>query len=527
MKELPLRARRSYLVVGLVLLGAVYSCHLRNSIGPYGDDADHVILAEALLQGTYRPIHLAEEPPTTHRPPLFPLLLTPIIAAAGRNYLLLKLPAFFSALLAAALGWWLFERRSRDFGVRPEIAAAALLPVVLSPLMMEFSTTVMTEMPFLALWMGFLCVLTRLRQESTEAPRWLVALSVILAVAMIEMRSIGLVMVAAAGIGLILEGVIAKRCPGQNGTAVEPTRARASNFLGALLLVVAVLLGALWRWMMSAGGVDYLDVIRRTDVHGTTQAAMGLSGYVSRMVSNLHYYLAQLPSWTLGAHRLWDLWPLGAAMLVVAAYGAYRSARAGRVVEVAVAAAYGLVLVVWVTRSGRFVIPMLPLLSLFVWEAVASLLRGVTAGERRRWVGRGIAALVVAGSLAGAAQFLQRPDPLRAPFWWQYRKLAELIQVKTPPDSIIACRKPALLYLWSERTVCWHPFDRDPDRALARLEELGATHLLRDTFPFTDTTRRFVDPLLAARPERFRKSAVAGSSVLYEFLPPREQEWSP
>ncbi len=501
--------RERVILAGLILLIAVvYGAGLRNTIGPYGDDADYVALAEGLLEGTYRPTYLAEQPPVSHRPPLYPLLLTPLSALFGRDYLFFKIPSVLAALVAVLFCYRRFRLEGQDDGGTPWVACVALLPVALSPLVIEFSSAVMSEVPFLAVWTAFLYGLERLRRTDNAriARRWLVLLALLGAVA-IGLRTIGLVLVMGAGLGLLC----------------ERTESNVRVKLGWLLLAEAVLLGSLWRWTMSFGGVDYLQQLQQPDIHRSVEGSLGVAYYGARVVHNLDYYLARLLSWTVGLPRATQLGAVGAvgvklgaaAFLGIALFGALRGWCAGRRAEAVAAMLYAGVLSIWVTRSGRFVIPMLPLLALWVWQvAGVALARIPRLGARWRcaWT---VCLALCAGTLSGAVHYFRSPDPLAHPSWRQYRNTAAWIYGNTPRSSVIACRKPALLYLWSGRPVCWHPFERDPERALARLRELGATHLLRDDFRFTDTTREFVVPLLDNRPDAFRLLAADESTKLY------------
>lgn len=502
------RFERVVLIAPVLLLAVLYGSGLRNTIGPYGDDADYVALAEGLLEGTYRPLYLAEQPPISHRPPLYPLLLTPLSALFGRNYICFKALSVLAALAAVLFCYWRFRLAGREGRGRSWIACVALLPVALSPLTTEFSSAVMSEIPFLAVWTAFLYGVERLRcaDDARTAKRLLIALT-LLGLALIELRTIGLVLVVGAGLGLLCE-----RTGGKERTK-----------LGWLLLAEAVVLGSLWRWTMSFGGVDYLQVLQQPDIHQSTDSSLGVDYYCARVMHNLNYYLERLLSWTVGAPRATQLGTMGAAgvklgaaaLLGLALIGALRGWRAGRRAEAVAAALYAVVLSIWVTRSGRFVIPMLPLLALWVWQVADVALARIPSPDVRRRSAWAVCLALCLGTLTGAVDYLRTPNPLAYPSWRRYRNTATWIYGNTPRSSVIACRKPALLYLWSGRTVCWHPFERDPERALARLKELGATHLLRDEFRFTDTTRKFVDPLLASRPEAFRLLTMDEGTRLY------------
>lgn len=72
---------------GIVLLNASSEFY---DLG--GDSAQYIILSESLSQGLgYRALNYPQEPFFTHYPPVFPLLLSPIIHFWGRNFYLMQL----------------------------------------------------------------------------------------------------------------------------------------------------------------------------------------------------------------------------------------------------------------------------------------------------------------------------------------------------------------------------------------------------------------------------------------------------
>jgi hypothetical protein len=64
---------------------------LNRETARFEDSAAYVVLTEALAGGMgYTDISYAGDPPHAHYPPLFPLLLTPVVYFYGRSFLLIK-----------------------------------------------------------------------------------------------------------------------------------------------------------------------------------------------------------------------------------------------------------------------------------------------------------------------------------------------------------------------------------------------------------------------------------------------------
>jgi len=71
------------------------------------------------------------------------------------------------------------------------------------------------------------------------------------------------------------------------------------------------------------------------------------------------------------------------------------------------------------------------------------------------------------------------------------------VAANTPPDAVVFCAKPALMYLWSDRKSVLFPFYRDPvmtDQSVARYR---VTHVVEDGV--SSKTRLFLRPWLADR----------------------------
>ena len=86
----------------LIFLGILYLTTLNKELcGLGGDNAQYIFLAESLFQGKgYRTINQPKEPIHNTYPPGYPLLLLPIIALAGRNFLLMHIEIIIFSLLS-------------------------------------------------------------------------------------------------------------------------------------------------------------------------------------------------------------------------------------------------------------------------------------------------------------------------------------------------------------------------------------------------------------------------------------------
>ena len=86
----------------IIILAFFYLSTLNNELcGLGGDNAQYIFLAESLFTGKgYRTINVPHEPIQNQYPPCYPLLLLPIIAFAGRNFLLMHIQIIILSILA-------------------------------------------------------------------------------------------------------------------------------------------------------------------------------------------------------------------------------------------------------------------------------------------------------------------------------------------------------------------------------------------------------------------------------------------
>lgn len=101
-----------------------------------GDNLQYFFLSRSIQQGEYRNIWLPESPLHTNYPPLFPLLL-----AVCPNYLCCKFLVFGLFLLTVFFAYRLFGELN--------LPRYTVLLFALSPLLLQYSHWVLSEMPYL------------------------------------------------------------------------------------------------------------------------------------------------------------------------------------------------------------------------------------------------------------------------------------------------------------------------------------------------------------------------------------------
>lgn len=122
----------SILAISLILAGLIFS------LLPFdgGDNLKYFFLSRSIQQGEYRSIWLPENPLHADYPPLFPFLL-----AICPDYVCCKLLVFGLFLLTIFFAYQLFEEL--------KLPKCTIFLFALSPLLLQYSHWVLSEVPFL------------------------------------------------------------------------------------------------------------------------------------------------------------------------------------------------------------------------------------------------------------------------------------------------------------------------------------------------------------------------------------------
>jgi 4-amino-4-deoxy-L-arabinose transferase-like glycosyltransferase len=173
-------------------------------LGQYHDDMIYWVTAKSLAQGSgYRILSLPDQPYQTKYPPLYPLLLS----TAWRVF-----PAFPTNLPVAMLLTWvmlpLYAVASRwvmrDLGLSGRAAWLVAAALVLSPVTVLLSVTLMSDLLFSVLLFAALHWITR--AGDPEAPGWTAPLAGLLSAAAYLTRLAALPLLLTGPLWLVLRG---------------------------------------------------------------------------------------------------------------------------------------------------------------------------------------------------------------------------------------------------------------------------------------------------------------------------------
>jgi 4-amino-4-deoxy-L-arabinose transferase-like glycosyltransferase len=491
--------RRIHFAIVVLLLGLAFyhAVTLDSAIINFEDSAVYVVLAEALSGGQgYTLLSHVGDPAHVQYPPIFPLLLAPLVYFFGRqSWPMQAMLLIFT--LASLLAIYLFLRHRE--GEKKALLITAVVGI--SPAFFSYSHQLMSEIPYLCISFLALHFLRRYNQES----RWISgsgAAAVIFIILAYLSRSIGFTLLLTAAFTLLL---------------LKPA-GRFQHKLVAVGIVLAICALPAFGWSIrntavaqSAGTRSYADTfIAKNEFaadEGTVESPTDLLPRFRRNLSAYGYGTVALlfPFLRPTREPLVTAAVLGLVIVGFASHLWYRKDGA----EVYVAA-YGLILLLFPSPVvPRYLLPLFPFLLLYVIGGLETLIYPL--GKRLGGVAFVALAttLLVANSTGAATVSAEQQGGLA-----DYRSMAAWLNDHTPPESVVLSRKPTLLYLWGDRKGAKFPYTANTQSVLQVICDKQVNYVVRDSF--SPVTTRFLAPVLEQHREVF--TLVHSQNDTYLFL---------
>ncbi|MDH5684067.1 MAG: glycosyltransferase family 39 protein [candidate division WOR-3 bacterium] len=467
-----------------------------------GDNAHYIILGKSLLQGTgYRDILAPGSPPHTLYPPGFPLIIIPGLILFGDNYGLLKFIVIALALGSFAIFYSLLRRRTDS---RNWLLPMAILAV--SPIILEYSHWLLSEIPFL--FFSILAFYLFERFEILKKDNLFLFLLMAISVTFIFfIRSIGISLVLACLVYLLY-------------------KRRWRELI--VLAIIAALFIIPWQIRNSkvgsqAGG--YFQQFLARNPYEPELGNINFSEYVSRVLANFKLYaffvIPQILFPSLTSSSLLNV--LGFALLVFLIIGLVNIIKKK---SIGVWEIYLVIFMVitlsWpqVWSGDRFLIPILPFLIYYIFVGLSQFSQFVKFKVLTQIILGLMIILALVDSvkkippnLANLSAYLNGDKYAGYPMDWQrYFETLKWIKENTENDAIVVSRKPPFTYLLGQRKSFLFLFSNDVDQIISDFYQKKASYILFDSFYWSGTTRKYIGPLLQARPDKFE--------LLYKSQPP-------
>jgi hypothetical protein len=431
------------------------ACWLARPIGYLTgqDDLEYLALAQALRQGSYHFLFRADAPLHGQYPPGYPAMLAVWGAVTGDGFQALVMLSVLVSVAALALTY-VAVRRVFD----PWIAIAALAALALNPSLVQFGGMPVSEAPFTLLAMLALVLLQR-EDQNRRYPVLIGATAILAALT----RSIGILLIVAVGLHWMIN--------------------RQWKRLFLLVAVSVVFVGGWLLWTVVApeqhAGSSYV-----ADVQASVVRRVASPNMVSSVLRRVTFYATNAVPHMLSVPTVAGTPIDNIASVALLAAGLFSGwwllLRRWRPASLYLALYAGLLLV-WMWASGRFLIPVVPVL-------VVALLAGLSVPFQRRWPGLASASVVVVAGLlvasgavrtgaavaerAGCRDWEGVPapecvEPVQAGFF----EALPYIRDNVPREDTVLVAKPGALWYYTGHLTTSYP------EALAQGSDLWVPYL--------------------------------------------------
>jgi hypothetical protein len=467
------------------------------------DDAEYILLGQALARASYRELWRVDTPVHSQYPPGYPALLQGWQSVTGSSH---SSRVALSILLSAATLALVFGAARRRLGEPVAFASAAALAV--NPFVVQYGGQVAAEMPYMFCTAACLYALTRAdddrRSGSRSSTRWLIAAAVAM-LAAAQMRSIGVALFASFELWLLLT-----------------RRWRAAIGVG---LVGAATIGG-WLVWTTLAPEQFVGRSYVADILDDDRGSL-LTVFLGRAASNGWVYATQGVPWVVAfptiqgtvIDNIVGLLIVGGTLLGGVFVLARRWGDA-----VLYVGAYAAVLLVFRWQLTRFLVPLVIVL-------VPAMLVGVgaLAGRIRQvhvtpsivvlalllcWGSVPRSAALIMGNACNRSEDLPERGCLSTPEQESYFDALRFIRSGLPDDAVLLTVKSGPLFYYTGRRSISVEAARvqHTDDFIDFVKSQGASHVLLAAVD--DIERGFFAPLLQANCHRVRLMETFSPGVL-------------
>lgn len=470
-----------YLGIFIVLTLLLFSPRL--FVG--GDNAQYIALAESIISGKgYRTMYLPDEPPNTHFPPGFPLLLCIPHAIFGKNIMVFKLVVF--CISAGAL-YFLYAIARYLYHGKTKFIMAFFLSL---PIIVVYSNRVLSEMPYLFFTLGALYFFY-MAEEKNPAMYYL---SFGMATFAVFIRTTGLILIISMVITLLLK--------------------KRFKYLFMLLIMFGITYIP-WHMRNAALGTPntYFDQLFARDVFDPSLGKISTSDFIRRIGENFDVYaFGFIPKTLLSILQSRVLLCIAGVFFVgLILFGFIISSRKFSVFDIYLIGG-SVIILSWprIWASERFLLPVLPIMVFYVFTALFWISRKV---KFKYFMIAVVGILIILNSFAmgrcardmiaiNVRFFKGNKYAGYEPVWHQYFALLHWIKHNIPPGRVIMARKPEFVYLISNHKSIIIPHTVDHYEMMDAI--LQCDYVIFDAFYDELTQEHLLTPIIKREADMFK-----------------------
>ena len=484
--------RKPYFLPALGLCGLLMGILLFDAnLSLTGDNAQFINLGRSLADGYGLSETIEGEPiPHTKYPFGFPLLLAIVHILFPDNLIALKSLVVLLYAISIPLTYLLIRRFAA-----PTLALGVSTLCLASPLLLDYSHQVMSEIPFLLFSLIALLLLHRAHNgSSTKAPgkgllrvslcpSWIL-LAIIAIIAAYYIRSAGIILI---GTGILFFALHKKW--------------KEAGFiaLGSVLLALP--------WQIrnaSLGGTPYINQLLSINPYRPEEGALTFTTLIERILANLELYGLLVIPYIFVPSFFAASYFIGFFFFGLVVYALITGLARRNMLAIYLTCYLGLYML-WSYEwsNTRLLVPAIPILFYAILTSMDELLQ-LLARALKKTASRAGAILfflLLLGSNIYETNILADHIGWLPPNWNNYFAAAEWIKDNTEPDVKIACRKPYLMNAIANRKAAGYVW-KTPDQIIADFEQKNIDIVVLDGIGYRSTPE-FLVPAIDAHENRF------------------------
>ena len=557
-KTFILREKLSLLIV---LVAVLYLLTLNPNWKPTWDSATYITLGKSLITG-----HGYKYMGYSHikYPPVFPLLLSPIIGIFGYNYLLMRLMIVIMGICSI---WMAYLICQRIFDSKPEkhnqmltkvmAASVMLLSAFSYPLLFE-ATRILSDIPYM--FFSFLALIfidkysrpALERSEGTETYLNKIGyLTIVFILLSYFTRLVGLSLIAAAISYLFWRAKRESKSISSSSQWLNATKKAA--FIGLIFIAFAsawMVRNQLLKNLLPSElreAMSYERELILAEPSASYPQVAAWKDLVSRVGSNLDYYEGLMTNIISGGSIKSRTGVIIISLILLCGFLA-RAIPKPTLIEF-YTFFYVWIYLLWPSRQGeRFLVPIIPFLFLYFLhfpKLIIDTIGRVLKNKRKiSIISSSVVAIVTLGLFClnlfpsvtddFVLRFTSFTDGFalrfpainviagehRTPYYQggtaNYINAILWVKENTPPDSVIATDRAPWVHLLSGRKAFTFPWVPNTQEVIDSIYKNGVTHVIAVPGGYSEA---YLMPTITAYPDRFTEIHRIGNSIIYQFNP--------
>lgn len=463
------------------------------------DNANYYILAKGLSEGAgFTNFNLPVVTPANHFPPGYPFLMSIVMRLGIDSIFAMKVLNGIFLFLSSVLMYHITVRIFKNH----YFALVLGVLLLMNNHLLQFSTIMMSEMPFLTFFLLFvlLFIINHEKGFNYKSP-YLYAMIAALIVC-IYIRSQGFAFLGALLLVLVFQ---------------KKYKALIISFLICFITILP------WQLRSSQlGGNSYMIQIVRIDPTNPNSPELLTGDWLERISDNFTRYVSkEIPSAVVPGIKVnYDVlgngerspapffhWILGVLVITLTLFGIW-SLKLYRWFFLLLFGSSFSILLLWPPGwyGVRFFLPLIPFTVLFCLYGIYKLIEYFSKTEPTLKESNKLAVKSIAVCFFQISPMIALHNSAKVPYptnWTNYFAVGEWTVINLPENAVISTRKPALFYLYSKHKTIRFGYSADKNEALKWLDDHKITHVVVDQLGFKQTTF-FLLPLVQSEIDKFK-----------------------